>query len=276
MKLIREGRMGPPKSFKTGAVVGTYPKPMLVLSFDEGGLDVIPSKTMPRNNDLVQFDCVAEDIVWIKPTEITTALAKPESEQPKITAIDFCDSRVKQTDLAFKVTGNSEPYSMVMSVINALVTADGRTTRSSLPWKTIVFDPVTGFSDIVLLLIAANQPNSLADARQWASMIGSKVQQVVGVLTSLPAHIVILMHSQYEKNELMGSIVELPSIYSGYRDKIGAYLSQFLYATKTAGKPVVWTTDQMFVRGIGCRWPQGLPPICAPDFRSIYGKELGL
>jgi hypothetical protein len=44
MKYIREGRMGPPKSFKTGAVLGTYPKPLLCLEFDESGGDIIPSK----------------------------------------------------------------------------------------------------------------------------------------------------------------------------------------------------------------------------------------
>lgn len=257
-------------------VVGTYPKPMLVFMFDEGGLDSIPSKTLTLPPDYIRFDCVAEDIVWIKPEEIDKFLAVPTASLPKITAIDFNDTRIKQMDLTFKAIGNSEPMSKFMTVLNKLVTADGRTLRSELPWKTIVLDPVTGFSDIVLAHIAAFNSEALKDARQWASQIGDKVKQMVGVVTSLQAHVVIILHTQLDKNELTGTIIELPAIYGSYREKMGGGLSQLFYATKVNGKPVIYTTDQMFVRGIGARWPLGLKPIHEPDFKSIYGKELGI
>lgn len=273
MKYIREGRMGPPKSFKTGAVVGTYPKPLLAFVFDEGGLDVIPPRANPQPKDSIAFDCVHEDIVWVKPSEISNAMSKPMAEQPRITAIDFCDANIKQMDLGFKPTGTSTPYSAFMTTLNAIVTTAYNGTP--LPWKTVVLDPVTGLSDVIYLHIGAMSPGSLADARQWASQIGGKVQQTVSVITQLPAHVVIIMHSMIEKHELMGTIIELPKIYSGYRDNIGAHLSQFFYATKENGKPIIWTTDMMYVRGIGARWPQGLPAKCGPDFNSIYGRELG-
>jgi len=36
---------------------------------------------------------------------------------------------------------------------------------------------------------------------------------------------------------------------------------------------VVWTSDKLYVSGVGPRWPIGLPQECQPDFKSIYGKE---
>lgn len=56
MKQIREIRWGPPKSFKTGAVAGTYPKPLLYFGFEEAGLDVIPMRTTTLSRDAVPMD----------------------------------------------------------------------------------------------------------------------------------------------------------------------------------------------------------------------------
>ena len=61
---------------------------------------------------------------------------------------------------------------------------------------------------------------------------------------------------------------------SRFKDRIGALLSQFFYATKENGKAVVYTTDKGFVKGVGARWPADLPAVCGADFKSIYGKEL--
>jgi hypothetical protein len=78
-KLIRELRWGPPKSFKTGAVTGTYPKPMLYLGFDVDGLSVIPSKNAIKGNDLVPFDVAFEDIVVCEPGKLSEWVKKPMS-----------------------------------------------------------------------------------------------------------------------------------------------------------------------------------------------------
>jgi len=276
MKLIREGRFGLPKSAKTVAVVGTYPKPMLVFCFDEEGLSVIPRRDTVIPPDLIQPDIRYEDVVWCNPEEIGKYLDHTPADQlPKVVAMNFYDATLRQVDLQFQAAANSMPMSRLMNALNLVVTGDGgRTRRDPNPFRTIVLDSTTGMTDIILGLIAQINPNSLKDGRLWAPLVGSKVQQIVGVVCGIQSHVVFIAHSQLDKNELVGSIIELPAIYSSYREKIGAYLSQFLYATKQNGKPVVWTSDQMFVRGIGCRWPVGLPPVCGPTFKDIYGKEL--
>jgi len=77
-KLIRELRMGPPKQFKTGAVVGTYPKPLLLCQFDRGGVDIVPPRAFVADKDSIPMDVCYEDIVFEKPGDMAKVLAKPE------------------------------------------------------------------------------------------------------------------------------------------------------------------------------------------------------
>lgn len=261
--------MGVPFSFKTGAIVGTYPKPMIIALFDEGGLDIIPSRSVLEaqrsNKDIVQMDVAYEDIVWAAPADLPTWKAKPESEQPKILAFSFVDKTNNKLQQDFKVVGDSSAYTAFYHWTNALYGSP------TLPWKTGVLDSLSGFQENTLRHYAVFNP-AMADARVWAAQVGDKVKQLLNVWLSLPFHAVVTMHTQMDKNELTGSIVEEPAIYSKLRNSVGKMFSQFYYASKQNGKPVVWTADQAFVRGLGTR--SVLPPICPPDFTSLYGKEL--
>lgn len=267
MKFIREARMGLPKSFKTGAVVGTYPKPMLVLSFDEGGLEVIPSRNVTTPPGWMQLDIAYEDIVWCTPAEFPSYMNKKPEEWPKVLALRLIPERHVSLDL--RPTADSSVMTAVVQVVDLL-----RSRRTTLPFKTVVADSITGFMDVVLSLITQVSPGALSDARVWAHQIGYKVKQFVGDLCALEAHTVIILHSNVEKNELTGQVTELPSVYSGLRQDLSGYFSQFFYATKKGSKPLIWTQDQMYVKGVGNRWPVGLPAECEPDFKSIYGREL--
>lgn len=248
MKYIREGRFGRSKQWKTGAVVGTYPQPLLAISLDEGGLDVLPNPPM-----------------FIKPNDLGKLCAKPANELPPVTAIDLCDASVKQATLDFNVKPDSSRLQGLVDISNTLIALKER-----LPFKTVVVDPLTEVEAAVLGHIAAAQNAALADPRKWASMVGQKVKDLILAFTQLPCHVVFIMHSNVDKNELTGVITETPRLYSKYRDIIGANLSQFFYATKVNGKPKVFTTDQGFVQGLGARWPANLPAVCDPDYKSIY------
>ncbi len=271
MKYIREGRMGTQKTCKTGAVVGTYPKPMLVLLYDEGGLDVIPAKDKPLNKDLMQFDVVAEDIVTIKPRDFLTWANKPPTEQPRVLCVDFNDVNTKQATLDFKPIATSEVQQNTIDVVNKLATMSA---AGPLPWRTVVLDPVTRLQDAIISHIAAYNSDALKNAMQWAPMVGSKVYQILGVLTSLNAHVVVLFHSAQEKDEKTQMIQENAVVYgSKSRVAVGALFSQWFYAAKQGNKPVIWTQDQGFVKGVGGRTSAGLPAVCGADFTSIYGKD---
>lgn len=271
-KLIRECRMGKPKCFKTGAVVGTYPKPMLYLGFDRGGVDVIPKKTTVLPNDAIKPDTFYEDIVHVKPGALPAYVGKPEAEQPRILAVDYSNTSTADLSVEMLPAKAMKPLQDFVNDYNVLARQVG--TGKGLPWKTIVLDSLTGYEDIILSYISSFNPAAMMDARQWAGQVGGKVRQTILTLTTLPCHVVVLMHSALEQNELSQVIAETPSVFSkGLRSDIAGLFSQFFYATKVNGKPVIWANDKMYVSGVGARWPQGLPADCAPDFNSIYGKE---
>ena len=164
MKYIREGRMGPPFSFKTGAVVGTYPKPMLVFLFDEEGLSVIPSRNVPSVPGNIPLDCVYEDITRIKPSEIGDYLLK---EPPtKITAVDFCDTIDKQMTTDLVPVKNRAPFDSFATMLNKIVTHDNQgqalyqalTTSGSMMLLSATTS--NSFTGIALNNAAAGQPVS--------------------------------------------------------------------------------------------------------------------
>lgn len=272
MKLIRECRMGAPKAFKTGAVVGSYPKPLLYLGFDRGGIDVIPPKATVLPPSYFQPDVRYEDIERIKPGDITRVLNRPE--QPPVLAIDYTVSETFSLALDMLPAKATKPFNDFVTDYNLL--AAHINSKKSVPWATVVLDSVTGYEDMLLNYIASVNAAAMDDARKWASQVGGKVRQTILTMTTWPCHVVVLMHSALDTNEITNAVRETPSVFSkGLRSDISGLFSQFFFATKTpAGVPVVWTSDKMYVSGVGPRWPLGLPQEVAPDFKSIYGKEM--
>jgi hypothetical protein len=272
MKYIREARMGLPKQFKTGAIVGTYPYPMLYFGFDRGGLDVIPTKGARRGTNDVLMNITYDEVKFVKPSEIATWLAKSAAELPKILAVDFPLIMNNEFSLDTGATKCQTPMIEFRDMYNKVVAC------KTLPFKTIVLDSVTGYTDACLSYISSANPNAMADARQWASQAGGLVRKVILSMTCLPCHVVVLLHSFIDKNEITQEVREHPNVYGQMlRDDFFGMFSQVFYAAKdAAGKPVIWPSDKYPVKGIGPRWPQGLPKECAPDFMAIYGKELAL
>lgn len=127
------------------------------------------------------------------------------------------------------------------------------------------------------MYIAQWNPGAMLDARQWAGMAGGMIRKLILTLNHMPCHTVCLLHSYIEKNELTNEIREQPNVYSQtLRDDIFGLFSQVFYSAMTSNNmPVIWPSSKYPVTGIGPRWPQGLPKECPPDFKSIYGKELG-
>lgn len=265
-KLIREGRFGPPKCFKTGSVVGTYPKPMLVLSLDPGGLDIIPGKGLEHKGGCI-LDITQEDIVTIKPADFDTWKAKPLTEQPKVLCVDFSMPSPQAIDLMFAQKKDSESMPTFIATCNSVL-------KGPTPWKTVVLDNLTRVSEIIHGFISHSNAKMLLDARQWASSIGQKIGVINAEFTKLPCHYVVIMHESTDKNEITGEIRTEAMIYSQYRNVIGGVLSQFFHQKKSNGKPIIDTTDMAYVKGIGPRWPVNLPPECGVTFKEIYGESV--
>lgn len=266
MKYIRELRAGRTKTWKTGATVGTYPKPMLCLMFDQSGLDIIPTTANP----LMPMDIVAGDIVYASPGTLGAELAK--GTHPKVLAINYFQGRKNPLELEVRACVPDE--SMFMHFVKDIDSLFK--VKDAVPYKTVVLDSVTGLQDLVFSFISSKNAGMLGDARQWAFQLGQKVKNTIAALTCLNAHIVVIMHTEIIKDENKGTVDELPSVYSGFRNEVGAYFSQFFYAMIKDSKPMVSTVDTGFMKGLGMRWPIGLPGVSAPTFKDLYGKEPGL
>ena len=267
-KLIREGRFGAPKTFKTGSVVGTYPRPLLVFNCDEEGYSIFPSRTEKVRPDHLPFEVFSEDIKVVKSDELAAMCKLPPASLPPVTVLEVVDL-VKQRLMSetYHPIANSGPLNDFVKAVNLLV-------QAGCPWRTVVVDSVTGLNEIILSHVAAVNNAALADARKWAPMAGSKVQQCIGVLTSLPAHVVCIFHESYKENELTQETRVAPLVYSQVRDRIGGLFSQWFYQFKQNGQPKVRTTDFALIKGVGVRWPSGLPDVVGPTFKDIYGATL--
>lgn len=272
MKLIRELCWGPPKSFKTGHLL-TFPKPMLVFLFDVDGLSILPSKNMPRDNALIQFDCVYEDVVYCAPGKLKEWVNKPMEQQPKVLCVDYTKVRPSKLNLEYLPLKSQEGLQLFQDPVNG--DFNQIAGRTILPWKTVGWDGVTGYMETVLSHFSSMNPNRMADARDWAFRVGQMVKAVMVCMTMLPCHVVVLMHDELDKNELNGQVNIIPSVYGKELKNIsGGLFSQYFYAKKNSmGKPVILSNDAMFLKGLGGRWPI-LNGETSPEFNSIYGKEI--
>ena len=247
-KWIREGRMGPPMSYKTGAVVETYPKPMLVLEFDTGGLDVIK-----------------QPIVTIHPKELAAMCKKEQAGLPPITAVDFSSLSNTPFSLEIKSYDNITALNF-LDVVNCLVI-------NGCPWKTVVLDHITGLVKAFVGHIGVTDSKAMDDARKWAHMAGVLSERAIMVVQGLQAHTVFLMHVETEKNEVTGEIITEPMMPSKFRMRLPGLFSQFFYATIEGGVAIVYAQPTGFIKGLGMRKPDQAAAKMKADFRSIYGTD---
>ena len=246
-KLIREGRFGPPKSYKTGAVMSSYPRPILGI-------------TMKRE----EMDVIKEPVDWI---EVADLAARCKTTPKPVSAI-ACGN-IKTFDLleSYNIPADNTTWPNLVKVVNTLLTA-------GCPWKTVVIDNTTDLSTAILRHLSATNNGMLADARKWAPAISAKVEQIIEVCSKLPCHFIILMHEETEKNETTSQVSTTPALFAKFRERVGGGLSQMFYQVIEGGKPMVYTQSQGFVKGIGARWPSDLPAKVGPLFNDIYGKAI--
>jgi hypothetical protein len=223
----------------------------LVFNFDPGGLDII--------NEPIRF---------VTPKELADMAKQPRESLPPLTAIDL-SAPMHELDLALKPISSSEGLQATLSSINALVRA------TPIPWKTVVLDPLSGLNEQIVSHVAKDQPASLADARKWAGMAGSKMTQIINTMVTLPCHSVCIMHEQVDKDERTSETERQPMLTGKIRDRANSIFSQFFYQCIEAGSPVIYTMPRGLTVGLGSRWPDltKKSTITNPTFKNIYGSE---
>lgn len=264
-KFIREGRMGPPMSYKTGAVVGTYPRPLLHLGGDPHGLDIIPA-TKQAVASPFRMEVTQADVRRVTIEELIVLRDLPRGSLPPITHLNFHPDASRLGEL-YQPAPDSKNFPLFNRAGNLVI--------EKCPWKTVVVDPVTALTEVILGHYAVSNASGLADPRKWAASVGQKVAQTMSAFNRIQAHVVFIMHSsEAEKNETTSEVRIEPMIYSQFRQVVAGLFAQFFYCAIEGGKPVVWTQPQGYCKGIGTRWPLGLPAKCGAHFMDIYASAV--
>jgi len=258
MKLIREARMAPPKSYKTGSVGETYPLPMLFLQFDQDGCDVICKREVRK----------------IKPIELDFILQKPETVFPQITEIAYYDI-VKPTisalaEDAYVPQNNIQTYKEFVANLIKLSTI----AEDKIPFRTVVLDGLSSLQRYQQQHMVSCAPKRMEDARNWAGAIGANILKLTSVAYSIRTNVVILCHDVTQTNDKTDKVETLPYVYGTNTKKdFGGMPSQFFYQRITNGKALLYTKPVDYVSGIGARWPQNLPNPCGCTYKEIYETE---
>ena len=257
MKYIREARMGPAKSGKSWAIYSSYPRPLLAIV---GGRR--------------ELDSVKDPVAWCDFKTVEPLILQPREAQPPLLALDYWGDCLVPLNDTMDVNKDSTAFPRFNKLGNALYKA------KSLPWKTIVVDPITRLSDQIHNYLASSNDKLLADARKWAPIVGLKLFQTMAVFTTLPCHVVFTLHVSTDKNELTQEVRTEPMFFSKKREDFPSIFSQVLYHDYINGKPMVYTKPAAFapglgtIKGIGCSWPDPLPNPCGPLFNDIYGEAV--
>ena len=254
---IRELRMGPGKSYKTGSIFETYPLPILGLVLDKDGLSVVQKRR----------------IKTIRPDEIESYLKMTSDEILKhadIIEVNYANIVTPIVTEDWKPQSNSKTFKEFYWNVNKLGAA------TITPFKTVVLDNLSSLQDFNMQYMPEHLQGKdmLFDARKWAPAIGNKAIQVASVIWSLPCHGVVICHDETKENDVTGKTSTMPMLY-GNKTKLmfPNQPSQFFYQINKFGKSKLFTVDFDQVVGLGARWPHGLPnEIENPNFQNIYER----
>lgn len=255
IKYIREARFGPPKCFKTGSVLMSYPTPMLVFMFDSEGESILPNGAY----------------VKMTPAELLTWISNPESLKsvPNRLIVSFTHIPTEDMVETYMPVKDGVTFVNIMRIVNYITKMNG------FPFKLIVLDSTTALNKAIESHMAATNPSYLADPRKWAPAISMKVLEVVQRLHTIKCHNVVIMHDATpEINDVTKAIVNEPAIYASLRQQVSGYFSQFFYQCMENGVPTLFTKDQAYVKKIGARWPANLPEkIPMPTYKAVYETD---
>lgn len=257
MNLIREGRFGKPKTYKTGAVCDTYPGPLFVWQFDSGGLDVCKRKVVYIEPPVV----TPKGVTW--PSLLTVLGKKTEElDANTIYAIDFAKMFNSELDEIYAPICDDSPYRYFVMSVNQI--------RKQCPFKTVVLDNATGLSEALYSHTAKTNNKKLEDARKWAGGIGLMVAKVIQTICTIQCNFVCLFHEDTDVTEETKVIQTVPMVYSKLRFIVGKSFSQWFHSRKKNGIPVLDTVDHEYAEGLGARWPANLPDEVGPLYKDIY------
>lgn len=255
---VRELRFGKPKKGKTKNVVESYPKPMLVLNFDMGGLDSV--RSVP--------------VTYVKRTALKELLAKKREELPPVVAIDCIYGASRRISSAIKEKWSGQIMQDTISDLNTIIF-----DTPNMPFRSLVIDSLTGLNDAAIGFVGDLNSKLMEDPRNWGGAASAKIKEIVNAVNSSAIEcVVFLAHEQTSTDEVTEISETTPMVSGKYRQKIGADFSQFFYAdteSSVDGKLnyIVRAIPTGLVKSVGVRTSDTMPAKCGPRYKDIYGVE---
>jgi len=150
---------------------------------------------------------------------------------------------------------------------------DAAKKSGTLPFKTLVLDSLTTFSNSMLDdYIHRSQrgiKRALADipAMQDYQLLDKHLTQIISGLLALDCHVVMIGHMQVEKDESTGVILRQPLMAGKFAAKLPIYFDE-VYVSKvtSSGQYVLQTQSDGTYK---CRTQRGLPKEIPTSFDSI-------
>lgn len=152
------------------------------------------------------------------------------------------------------------------------------TESGDFKYKTIVLDSLTTFSDETMKYLMKENPGIKRLITKGAQVPVLQDYQIARIffkqfitqLLTFPCHVVVTAHVQMEKDEMTGSITNIPMMAGKLAKELPIYFSEVWRSFVKDGKYYAQTkTDSKFV----CRTQMGLPQEVELNYEKILNKK---
>lgn len=144
-----------------------------------------------------------------------------------------------------------------------------------MKYKTIVFDSITEFSqlllrDIILRNPTVKRPHADINAMSDYQLLGHYLRQALQGLLQLDCNIVVIGHLETEKDETTGAIACKP-LLAGKNAAMIPRMFEEVYVSKVTDKGEYTLQTKSDSRHI-CRTQRSLPAVIKSSYEAIIGK----
>jgi len=234
---------------KKSTCAATFPKPMLVLSFDPFGKE-LPYLRRGRPGDRTRTDA----------GYFITPVWHAERDEVSIMIEHFVDPDPEQPTI----------WGAYLSRMHTLVRS-GELTQ----WKTVVFDSLTFMEFSARMWDKYKANKGAKDGRQHYGASKDAVElQVLGRASAFPCNVVAIAHVDEEKDDAHGGMIYNPAAPGKLSKRLPAGFTELYRAfVKTENGKNDWLlqTEKSSLFNASSQIPA--PDPCPPDYRALWTRE---
>lgn len=150
---------------------------------------------------------------------------------------------------------------------------DLQNKKQKLPFDTYILDTASFMADAILedyrvvSQLGIKRPNPDQNSQSDYGLLATHVKQIISGLLTLDANIVIIGHTQREKDETSGIITNQIMFPGAMSQKMGSYFLETYFAKIVNGQHI-WQT-KADAKSPFCKTARNLPPEIPANFAEI-------